>query len=136
MPPLHPLAHLPDYQTSPALHAAPHAPQFAPSVPVVTHAVPHWVVPPPQLVAHLPDEQTSPALHTLPQAPQLVTSWASEVQAAPHTCAPSPQLSPASGLGPVTARLSLEHARMVAVEAKTSANKTDGNFDKAGNIIG
>jgi hypothetical protein len=89
-------AHLPALQTSPPLHAVPHAPQFAPSDFVSTHDEAHFVVPPPQPAAHAPAEQTSPAPHFFPQAPQFSASRAITVQLVPQTCDPSPQLTPAS----------------------------------------
>lgn len=64
-----PGAHLPAAQTCPVGHTVPHAPQFAGSLAVVVHAVPHKVIP--VMHAHLPAEHTSVSRQRVPQSPQL-----------------------------------------------------------------
>jgi hypothetical protein len=62
---------VPLLQTFPPVHFVSQPPQLFGSFFVSTHALPHFVVPPPQSAAHAPCEQTSPALHAVPHVPQL-----------------------------------------------------------------
>ena len=95
--------HLPAAQTSPLLHAVPHAPQFFGSSWVSKQALSHWVSPPGQTTAHPLSVHTSPATHLVPQVPQLFGSILVLVHDAPHAVSgaaqelphvPPPQTSP------------------------------------------
>jgi hypothetical protein len=64
------------------------APQFAGSLVVSTHAVPHSWVPPEQVVAQTLDEQACPLGQALPQAPQLAASFVVFTHELPHRVVP------------------------------------------------
>ncbi len=67
--------HVAPTHTSPAAHAAPHAPQFARSVSVSTHVPPQSVSPAWHDSSHCPVPlHTSPAAHAAPHAPQCARS--------------------------------------------------------------
>jgi hypothetical protein len=76
--------HTPNRHTAPLAHAFPHAPQFAGSVDVSTHAPAHVTCPDGQLVPHTPLEQIAPGEHTLPHEPQWDGSVARSTHAVPH----------------------------------------------------
>ncbi len=69
----HRLTQLPAEHTWPAPHVVPHAPQFLPSVCVLTQVFPQRVVEPPQLQVPL-KQPMAPGPHAWPQPPQLFTS--------------------------------------------------------------
>jgi len=64
-PATHDTVHIPDEQTSPALHFVPHAPQLATSLPRSRQTPAQITWPPPQVEAHLPAVHTSPTLQAL-----------------------------------------------------------------------
>ena len=72
--------HMPFVQSAPFGHCKPQPPQLSGSLPVLTHALPHWVsVTPASVVPHavpqIPPEQSGVAAgHTFPHAPQLFES--------------------------------------------------------------
>jgi hypothetical protein len=75
------------------VHVVPHAPQFAPSLVVSTHAPEQSVRPVPQpLVEHAPDEQTSPVAHAFAQLPQFAGSLPVSTQAPPQSIVPAGQV--------------------------------------------
>lgn len=92
-PPPQDKEHTPLEQSWPAGQALPHAPQFAGSTFVSTHALPHAVVPPEQLPPHTAFEHTCPAAHAMPQPPQFAGSTLVSTHALPHFTVPPPQTS-------------------------------------------
>jgi hypothetical protein len=105
-------AHLPATQLVPTAQVLPHAPQFAPSVCSLTHALPHWERPAPHWAGHCPAEQTAPAAHAVPHAPQLaglelvfVHTPLQEVWPAGHAHAPATQAIPPVHCRPQPAQL-------------------------------
>jgi hypothetical protein len=76
--------HFPSAQVADEGHAIPHAPQFAASVDVSTHDVPHDTRPIAHAASHAPAEHASPASHTWPHEPQFFASFVKSTQALPH----------------------------------------------------
>jgi hypothetical protein len=82
-----PPAHVPSTHVCPAMHARPHAPQFAALVATSTHAPPHIIRgaaqlgPPP---VHMPAVQTAPPVHPRPHIPQFDPSDVTSTQTPAH----------------------------------------------------
>ena len=69
-------------------------PQLSESLLSVTHASPHFVVPPAQIRSHLLFVHVSPAGHAVPQAPQFAPSLVSSTQRSAHSVVPPSQTRP------------------------------------------
>ena len=92
--PGHDTEHVPAAHTSPAPHALPHLPQFAPSLDkAAQNAAPpsaplQSVVLPPHVVPQLPAEHAVPLGHAWPQLPQLPLSLRGSTHAPPQDSSP------------------------------------------------
>jgi formylglycine-generating enzyme required for sulfatase activity len=93
--------------TCPAGHALPHAPQWARSVAVVTHAPSHAICAPGQAMAQRPIVQTWPPGQAVPQAPQ----WSRLVCVSTHW--PAQAVCGAVHIGPVSTATSMPASVLV-----------------------
>jgi hypothetical protein len=75
----------------------PHAPQFALSVAVFTHAPAHTISGDGHVTVHLPAEHASPAAQTFPQTPQFDASFARSVHRPLHNVSVAPHVGFVSG---------------------------------------
>lgn len=80
--------HAPDMQTCPVAQAWPHAPQFAPSMFVLTHIPAQFVVVDGHDTPHAPMTHAWPIAQRVPHAPQLFGSERTSTHAPPHTIVP------------------------------------------------